>query len=108
MVQLLPDVLAPEIKSAAEKRLFIEFQNHTTSRKYVILHSLGIAEHANNIFGEIDFVVLCSEGVLCLEIKGGQVSRTNGIWEFTNRYGKITQKAEGPFQQVQGNMQSLL
>lgn len=108
MVQLLPDVLAPEIKSAAEKRLFIEFRDYQTSKKYIILHSLGIAEHANNIFGEIDFVILCNEGVLCLEVKGGQVSRTNGIWEFTNRYGKVTQKTEGPFQQVQGNMHSLL
>ena len=108
MIQLIPEVLAPEIKSPAEKRLFIEFRDHRTSKKYVILHSLGIAEHANNIFGEIDFVILCNEGVLCLEVKGGQVSRRNGVWEFTNRYGKISHKNEGPFQQVQGNMQSLL
>lgn len=107
MVQLIPDVLAPEIKSPAEKRLFIEFRDHRTNTKYVVLHSLGIAEHANNIFGEIDFVILCNEGVLCLEVKGGQVSRRNGVWEFTNRYGKISRKNEGPFQQVQGNMQSL-
>ena len=107
MVQLIPDVLAPEIKSPAEKRLFIEFRDHRTNKKYVVLHSLGIAEHTNNIFGEIDFVILCNEGVLCLEVKGGQVSRRNGVWEFTNRYSKISHKNEGPFQQVQGNMQSL-
>ena len=107
MVQLLPDVLAPEIKSPAEKRLFIEFRDHKSNNKYVVLHSLGIAEHTNNVFGEIDFVILCNEGVLCLEVKGGQVSRRNGVWEFTNRYGKISRKTEGPFQQVQGNMQSL-
>lgn len=68
---------------------------------------MGIAEHANNIFGEIDFVILCNEGVLCLEVKGGQVSRRKGVWEFTNRYGKISRKNEGPLQQVQGDMQSL-
>lgn len=107
MVQLIPDVLAPEIKSPAEKRLFIEFRDHRTNKKYVVLHSLGIAEHTNNIFGEIDFVILCNEGVLCLEVKGGQVSRRNGVWEFANRYSKISHKNEGPFQQVQGNMQSL-
>ena len=49
MVQLIPDVLAPEIKSPAEKRLFIEFRDHRTNKKYVVLHSLGIAEHTNNI-----------------------------------------------------------
>ena len=107
MVQLIPNILAPEIKSPAERRLFIEFRDHQTSKKYVILHSLGLSEHVNNIFGEIDFVILCNEGVLCLEVKGGQVSRKGGVWEFTNRYGKISQKNEGPFQQVQGNMQSL-
>lgn len=107
MVKLVPDVLAPEIKSPAEKRLFIEFRDHATEENYVVLHSLGIAEHRNNIFGEIDFVVICSEGILCLEVKGGDVSRTNGVWEFTNRYGIKSRKNEGPFQQVQGNMHSL-
>ena len=107
MVQLIPNILAPEIRSSAEKRLFTEFRDYRTSKKYIVLHSLGIAEHTNNIFGEIDFVILCNEGVLCLEVKGGQVSRRNGVWEFTNRYGEISHKNEGPFQQVQGNMQSL-
>ena len=52
MVQLIPDVLSPEIKSPAEKRLFVEFRDHRTNKKYIVLHSLGIAEHANKIFGE--------------------------------------------------------
>ena len=32
MVKLIPDVLAPEIKSPAEKRLFIEFRDHRTNK----------------------------------------------------------------------------
>ena len=107
MVEMLPDLLAPEIKSKAEADLFHEFKNHETSERYIILHSLGLSEHVNNIFGEIDFVVICSMGVLCIEVKGGEVRRDSGVWEFVNRYGKKTQKTEGPFQQVQGNMQSL-
>ena len=107
MVKLIPEVLAPEIKSSAEKRLFIVFRDHESEQKYVILHSLGIAEHNNKIFGEIDFVVICADGVLCLEVKGGDVSRTGGIWEFSNRYGVRSYKNEGPFQQAQGNMHSL-
>lgn len=71
MVCLIPDVLAPEIKSSAEKQLFVEFRNYRTNKKYVVLHSLGIADHDKNIFAEIDFVILCNEGVLCLEVKGG-------------------------------------
>lgn len=107
MVELIPDMISPDIKSPAEKDLFESFKNEITDDKIVILHSLGIAEHCSNIFGEIDFVIICHEGILCLEVKGGKVSRNSGVWEFTNRYGNITQKNEGPFQQVQGNMHSL-
>jgi hypothetical protein len=104
---MLPDLLAPEIKSQAEAKLFHEFRDTQTEERYIILHSLGLSEHVHNIFGEIDFVVICTSGVLCVEVKGGEVSCNNGVWEFVNRYGKKEQKTEGPFQQVQGNMQSL-
>lgn len=107
MVKMLPDLLATEIKSQAEMNLFHEFRNTQTTEKYIVLHSLGLAEHVHNIFGEIDFVIICSSGILCVEVKGGDVSCNNGIWQFVNRYGKKDQKTEGPFQQVQGNMQSL-
>lgn len=107
MVEMLPDLLSSEIKSNAEAKLFQEFRVLHCKEKYIVLHSLGVSEHVNNIFGEIDFVVICTQGVLCIEVKGGEVSCNQGIWEFTNRYGKTDRKPEGPFQQVQGNMQSL-
>lgn len=107
MVEMLPALLSPEIKSMAEANLFKEFRDYQTGERYIILHSLGLSEHVHNIFGEIDFVVLCAQGVLCIEVKGGEVSCCKGVWEFINRYGKKDQKSEGPFQQVQGNMQSL-
>ncbi|MBR4400578.1 MAG: NERD domain-containing protein [Synergistes sp.] len=107
MIEMIPDLLSPEIKSQAEKSLFNEFRDCKTEEHYIILHSLGLSDHVNNIFGEIDFVVICHQGVLCVEVKGGDVSCNKGVWKFTNRYGKVNEKTEGPFQQVQGNMQSL-
>lgn len=107
MVQMIPDIISPEIKSTAEKNLFSRFRSTETPNKVVILHSLGVAEHVNNIFGEIDFVVICREGFLCMEVKGGAVERSNGFWSYTNRYGKRESKSTGPFFQAQGNMQSL-
>jgi len=107
MIEMIPDLLSPEIKSKAEKDLFYEFRNCNIADHYIILHSLGLSEHVNNIFGEVDFVVICPQGVLCVEVKGGEVSCHKGVWCFTNRYGKKTKKPEGPFQQVQGNMHSL-
>ena len=88
-------------------KLFAKFRESESDETVVILHSLGIAEHCNNIFGEIDFVIICKEGILCVEVKGGTVERSDAYWVFTNRYGKRETKLEGPFVQVQGNMQSL-
>ena len=107
MVTMLPDYIDPAIKSEAEKKLFREFRRFRTPSDIIILHSLGIANHDNKIFGEIDFVVICEEGILCIEVKGGHVSRENGKWRFRNRYNVVTEKTESPFQQVLGNTFSL-
>ena len=107
MVEMIPEFLSPDIKSQAEKKLFTDFRDFQTDEHYIILHSLGLTEHINNVFGEIDFVVICSRGVLCVEVKGGSVSCNKGVWKFTNRYGKSDESPKGPFVQVQGNMQSL-
>lgn len=107
MVKMVPNLISDDIKSKAERDLFFEFRDFNTTEKYIVLHSLALSEHVNNIFGEIDFVIICSKGVLCIEVKGGLVDCSGGQWTFTNRYGKTNTKTEGPFQQVQGNMQSL-
>src|SRR5581483_11701690 len=36
----------------------------------------------------------------CLEVKGGDVARKEGVWRFTDRYGQTNTKKEGPFEQV--------
>jgi len=107
MVRMIPHVFSQEIKSTAEKKIFEMFRTSETEETVIIIHSLGVAEHCNNIFGEIDFVIICSEGILCVEVKGGIVERNGGLWYFTNRFGKREAKHKGPFEQAQGNMHSL-
>ena len=107
MVRMLPDIISDSVKSTAEKKLFSEFKDYPLDEDVIILHSLGVAEHANNIFGEIDFVILCHDGFLCVEVKGGSVERKAGNWTFTNRYGVRETRQEGPFDQARGNMLSL-
>lgn len=105
MSKMIPPFYDNNITSDGEKKFF-----HALSQLddgYVILHSLGIAQHQQKVFGEIDFVVLCEHGILCLEVKGGFVTRNKGIWYFINRYGEETEKAEGPFRQVFTAMLSL-
>lgn len=103
---MIPPTIDPEVKSNAERKIYGWFER-IEWKNCVVLHSLGIAQHNNNIFGEIDFVVISTEGILCIEVKGGQVYRKDGLWVFKNRFGKENTKHVGPFEQAQGNMQSL-
>lgn len=106
MARMIPSTIDPDIKSNAERTVFNWFSEWETTSG-VVLHSLGIAHHDNNVFGEIDFVVVSSEGILCVEVKGGRVERKDGVWSFINRLGNRNTKHQGPFEQVQGNMNSL-
>ena len=105
MTKMIPPYCSEHTRSNAEIKVFEMFKD--SGLDATVLHSLGLAEHRNKVFGEIDFVVLCKQGILCLEIKGGYVSREQGIWNFETRDGKVTSKEESPFQQAIGNMFSL-
>lgn len=106
MARMIPPFIDSEVKSNAERTVF-EWLKKSEWKNAVVLHSLGIAQHINNIFGEIDFVVISNEGILCIEVKGGRVYRENGMWFFQDRFNNINSKQKGPFEQAQGNMQSL-
>lgn len=105
MARMIPPFYEESITSSGEKKLFKKLG--LLGDDFAVLHSLGIAEHRNKVFGEIDFVIICGRGIVCLEVKGGLVSRREGLWYFTDRYGKENVKAEGPFMQAVGCMYSL-
>jgi cellulose biosynthesis protein BcsQ len=105
MLSMIPPYYKENISSNAEKKVFGMLQKLNING--AVFHSLGIAEHRDKIFGEIDFLLICEKGILCLEIKGGFVRREQGIWKYEDRHGNITSKEEGPFQQAIGNMFSV-
>lgn len=107
MARMIPSVISEEDarKSPAEATVF-EWLRNMSWGNATVLHSLPLKDHIRNSFGEIDFVVICEKGILCLEIKGGGVERRDGLWGFTGRHG-TTWKNQGPYAQVQGNMKSL-
>jgi len=107
MSRMIPAVISEEdaSKSPAEARIFDWLRNMSWGNA-IVLHSLPLKDHIRNSFGEIDFVVLCEKGILCIEVKGGGVERRDGKWGFTGRHG-TTWKHQGPYAQVQGNMKSL-
>lgn len=101
MARMIPSVISPEIKSNAERRIFEWFRDDPTTDDWIVLHSLGISNHNRVIHGEIDFLVIAPYmGLFAIEVKGGRVQRVNGIWSFTDRYGRVKSKERGPFDQA--------
>lgn len=109
MAIMIPSVISPEVKSSAERKIFEWFQNAPGTGKWIVLHSLGITTHNKVIYGETDFLVLAPKlGIFALEVKGGRVRREDGIWYFTNRYGKTNSKVRGPFDQARDGIFSIV
>ncbi|NCC73252.1 MAG: DUF2075 domain-containing protein [Sphingobacteriia bacterium] len=101
MARMIPSVISPAVKSTAERRIFKWFKDDPTTEGWIVLHSMGIANHRSVMYGEVDFLVIApGYGVFALEVKGGRVKRENGIWIFTNKYNQSTSKSRGPFEQA--------
>ena len=105
MAKMIPNVIS-EDSSSGEKKMFERLKELPDN--YVVIHSLKMLKHINKVEGEIDFVIVCPYGILCMEVKGGRVERKNGIWIFRDRYGNENKKKEGPYEQVSNNMYSLI
>ena len=109
MAKMIPSVLSPEIKSKAEKKIFRWFRDAPDTEGWVVIHSLGISNHRTVLYGELDFFVLAPKlGVFALEVKGGRVSRSDGVWLFTDKYNHTNTKVRGPFDQANEGMFSLM
>lgn len=109
MARMIPSIISPEVKSVAERRIFEWFRDAPDTEDWVVLHSLGIANHRTVLYGELDFFVIApSLGIFALEVKGGRVRCEDGIWHFTNKYGKTNSKSRGPFAQANEGMFSLM
>src|SRR5579864_8529486 len=109
MARMIPPCLSDDVRSAAERRVFNLLETDPETHDWVVLHSLGLARHVKRVYGEIDFVVLAPGlGIVCLEVKGGRVSRQGGTWTFTDRFGSVSKRTLSPFMQAREGMFSLL
>lgn len=105
MATILPNEISESTTSNAERKLFNLFKK--VNEDWIVFHSLGLKDHVNKIFGEIDFLIITYEGFLCLEVKGGGITRENGSWYYVNRNGEKFYSHEGPFKQSLSAMYSL-
>lgn len=98
---MLPSYMSPYVVSNAERKIFEWFKSSKGTDDWIVLHSLGLSNHDKVIYGEIDFLVIAPNlGIFAIEVKGGRVSRKNGIWYFTDRFGHTDSRTRSPFSQA--------
>lgn len=73
-----------------------------------VVHSVNLPEHAYKRYGEADFVLVDRRGLLVLEVKGGIVRHSGGVWSFENGRGQARRRSEGPHRQAESGVQALL
>ena len=105
---MIPPFINPDVKSGAERRIFELLRDSEELSSYTCLHSFGLSRHSRKRQGEVDFVLVGNGSIICFEVKGGRVTRKDGIWLFKDRYGQENKKTEGPFAQVSTAMFSYL
>jgi len=89
-----------------EKRLFEIFEKTLASEGWIVLHSLGIANHVTQLEGEADFVVVIPQvAILVIEVKSHlSVKITDeGYWKL----GNDEPKRRSPFRQARGQVHSI-
>lgn len=107
MARMIPPYLSEDVQSPGEKALFFKLRDDPATKDWIVLHSLFVAEHPKRISGEIDFVVIVPNyGVLCLEVKAGNVSRKNGMWVYGEGSNAKT-SGVGPFRQASDSMHKI-
>jgi hypothetical protein len=97
--------------SQAEKRLFDRLRAVCTDPQDASLaayHSINLTRHAYKRFGEIDFLICGLPGIFVLEVKGGRIACQGGVWQYTNRYGAVSESVEGPFKQAESALHGLM
>ena len=95
-MKMIPTTPSPATKSGAERRLFPLLEAAEIGRSARCLHSLNLSQHEYKKWGEADFVVVSAAGVLILEVKGGRVACSDGIWTYTDRNNVEHHSSEGP------------
>jgi hypothetical protein len=96
----------PQAAPPGEKALYAALAESVDTHDWIVLHSLGIAEHVRQVEGEADFVVIVPQaGMLVVEVKSHlSVERLdNGTWHLGNQ--RPTERS--PFQQAGEAMHSL-
>ncbi|PID82143.1 MAG: hypothetical protein CSB16_02800, partial [Clostridiales bacterium] len=98
MAKMIPDqATKKETPSKAERAVFNWFSKNDIPG--VVLHSLIQKNHRYKLIGETDFFYICEHGILCIEVKGGRISREKGKWYSEDSQG-VKHHIKNPFEQA--------
>ncbi|MFC2993406.1 NERD domain-containing protein [Halomonas tibetensis] len=98
-------------ESTAEKRVFDVLRRifgGPHNSEFIAYHSLNLTRHVKKRFGEIDFLIVGPLGIYVLEVKGGRVSCSGGVWQYTNKNNDVNMSYEGPFKQAESALHGLV
>ena len=105
MARMMP-AFCPDSAPPGERGLYAALATSPSTKGWIILHSLAIADHMRQVEGEADFVVIVPEkGVLVIEVKSHQHLEVlnDGRWKLGNN----TPTTRSPFQQAKEAMYSI-
>lgn len=105
MARMMP-AFFPADAPPGEKAIYAALLESGDTNDWIVLHSLGIADHVRQVEGEADFVVIVPDaGILVIEVKSHlSIDRRNdGNWKL----GNDAPTTRGPFQQASEAMHSL-
>jgi hypothetical protein len=66
----------------------------------IVLSSLNLSSQERRRWGEIDFIIIFKKGIIVIEVKGGDISCSNGVWTYADSIGRKIQKNISPLVQA--------
>lgn len=98
MARMIPPLVAADVPKG-ERQLFAKLRDDPRTRDWIVFHSFDIRRHVVRSEGEADvLIVVPDQGVLCVEVKGCDVSRRDGLWIYS--YSPPRTTPVGPFRQA--------
>lgn len=86
--------------SKAETRVARALQDSDLGPDWIVLHSLNLADGSTRKkWCEGDFVIIGPPGILVIEVKGGRIAKTNGLWSSIDESDKKYQ-IQDPLEQA--------
>ena len=103
MIRFIPEVITAE--SPGERKVFDWFKKDLACSDFIVFHSFFVSKHLKRFSGEFDFIVIApNKGIFLLEVKHGEIWRTDNEWFVRKGDGTISQLKKSPFEQLHDTM----